>query len=559
MPPSARPLDGLVWPLVPNSKKEGDRSTTWANKQALAAAVGAVDPALAERILGERSWRQKYTKYVYKHVEACLKSKAAAVASSKAGLEWVHNNFEFVRDGKSMKLAEAMSSITGSFETGFLKGNKPKPAETVLKVPYKDQVLTGKALEDQVDEWVSYGTIEPSAGTAIKEVSQKGEWRDLSDRYFVLLGAGSAMGPLKLLLELGANIVAIDLDRPGIWKRLLDLAENSCGTITFPLKQGKPQASLSSRDELCAAAGGNLLAHTPEILNWLKTVSPDKPLVVGSYAYLDGELHVRLSLAMDAIVRGLTESRSNVMPAYLCTPTDVHVIPPAAHAAAKSQAGSLGPVNLLCKATCNLATSLTSNVKPAVKTEDGSSLYLVDGLVNKQGPNYALAKRMQHWRAVVARQEYRCKVSSNIAPSTATASVVSNRLFAMAYGGMHFFRPMEVFQQETSNAVMGALLLRDVADPATPSNPSLPLKNPLQLFSFGSFHGGVWRMAYTIDSIGTPSVLAYLLMWLLSLLKYLLLLLLIVFAAFKAKNGENPLAALDDAKDSFMGLLKGEL
>lgn len=101
-------------------------------------------------------------------------------------------------------------------------------------------------------------------------------------------------------------------------------------------------------------------------------------------------------------------------------------------------------MNLLCKATGNLAMTLTSNVKPAVVAGDGSSLYLVDGLVNAQGPNYALAKRMQHWRAVVARQEYRCMVSSNIAPSTATASVVSNRLFAMAYGGMPFFKPMEV-------------------------------------------------------------------------------------------------------------------
>lgn len=133
-PPSSRPLDGLVWPLVPNSKKEGDRSTTWANKQALAAAIGAVDPALAARVLSEPKWRQKYTRYVAKHVEACLQSKEAAVASSKAGLEWVHGHFEFVRDGKSMKLAEAMSSITASFETGFLAGTKPKPTATVLEV-----------------------------------------------------------------------------------------------------------------------------------------------------------------------------------------------------------------------------------------------------------------------------------------------------------------------------------------------------------------------------------------------------------------------------------------
>lgn len=130
----ARPLDGLVWPLVPNSKKAGDRSTTWANKQALAAAIDAVDPTLAGQVLAEPKWRQKYTKYVYKHVETCLHSKEDAVKSSKAGLEWVHNHFEFVRDEKSMKLSQAMTSITGSFETGFLQGTKPRPAESVLEV-----------------------------------------------------------------------------------------------------------------------------------------------------------------------------------------------------------------------------------------------------------------------------------------------------------------------------------------------------------------------------------------------------------------------------------------
>ena len=242
-----------------------------------------------------------------------------------------------------------------------------------------------------------------------------------------------------------------------------------------------------------------------------------------------------------------------LQPAYLCTPTDVHVIPPAAHAAAESQSNSLELVNVVCKATCNLGMSLISNVKPPVVSADGTNYYLVDGLVNKQGPNYALAKRMQHWRAVVARQENRCRVSSNIAPSTATASVVSNRLFAMAYEGMPFFRPMEVFQQETSNAVMGALLLRDVSDSSTPSNPSLPLKHPLQLFSFGSFHGGVWRMAYTVDSIGTPSVLAYLVTRLLWALVVGFCLALICLVLFTVANGGDPV----DAARSL--LFKGEL
>ena len=49
-------------------------------------------------------------------------------------------------------------------------------------------------------------------------------------------------------------------------------------------------------------------------------------------------------------------------------------------------------------------------------------------------------------------------VSSNIAPSTATASVVSNKTFEWAYGGMPYFKPYEIFQQQTTNAVMGGML-----------------------------------------------------------------------------------------------------
>jgi hypothetical protein len=57
-----------------------------------------------------------------------------------------------------------------------------------------------------------------------------------------------------------------------------------------------------------------------------------------------------------------------------------------------------------------------------------------------------LAKRLQHWLAVLGRTNGHT-VSSNIAPSTATASVVHNTQFAAAYNGFHLFRPMEVFYQ----------------------------------------------------------------------------------------------------------------
>ena len=147
-------------------------------------------------------------------------------------------------------------------------------------------------------------------------------------------------------------------------------------------------------------------------------------------------------------------------------------------------------------------------------SNNNNKLYIVDGIVVAQGPNYGLAKRLQHWRAVLQFNKGHI-VSSNVAPSTATKSVVHNAQFAAAYGGMHHFKPMEVMYQETSLAVMGTLLLNDLLNIQSASNPNSKLSktfiNPYQLFSFGSFHGGVWRCSYKINDIGIPSCIELLL------------------------------------------------
>jgi len=151
---------------------------------------------------------------------------------------------------------------------------------------------------------------------------------------------------------------------------------------------------------------------------------------------------------------------------------------------------------------------LKKNALTPVKTNDGREISYVDGIVVPQGPNYALAKRMQHWRAIVARSAG-CWVSTHIAPSTATASVVHNKQFAWAYDGMPYFTPFEIFEQETSNAVMGAILVHDLRNPKAVANPSVRLGNPLELFKENSFHGGVWRAGYKVGSIGEMSVLVH--------------------------------------------------
>lgn len=150
---------------------------------------------------------------------------------------------------------------------------------------------------------------------------------------------------------------------------------------------------------------------------------------------------------------------------------------------------------------------LKKNAKDPVSGA-GGDFYMINGVSIAQGPNYILAKRMQHWRAVIARSKG-CIVSSNIAPATSTKSVTQNRTFAWAYEGMPYFKPYEIFPPETSNAVMSAILFSDLNDPKRASSPKTSLKNPNQLFSEGSFHGGNWRCAFEVDSIGETSVLIY--------------------------------------------------
>ncbi|KAL3935076.1 MAG: hypothetical protein SGARI_003121, partial [Bacillariaceae sp.] len=322
------PPRGIVWPI--DDPKKGTRASTPVNKEILASAVGAVSPTKAEKVRNAKGYRFTYVKHLVGMVEEQCTSPEACLKIAQAGLDTAYDTFECVTAaGTAMTVREAMAAKNSeSFFDGFVQGQGTDKADG-MEVPYKGKTLKGQALKDQVKKWVDYGTIEASAGEAIIGCVDNPKWCDLSDKYFVLLGAGSAMGPLLVLLSLGANVIAIDLDRPMIWKRLIGLARKSTGTMTFPLK--KSQKSIKNDEELYANAGCNLFTHTPIIRDWLMNLYKGKPFTVGSYAYLNGALHVQVSLAMDAIVRDLSEKRPGTSIAYLCTPTDLHLVPKEAY------------------------------------------------------------------------------------------------------------------------------------------------------------------------------------------------------------------------------------
>lgn len=506
---------GVVWPKT----KAGDRSSTSTNRALLAAAAaaGPNGEAASAKVLKEKKWRFTYNKHVLDHVSQCLESKDGCITMARAGLKAAQETFTFIRDGQAeMPMREAMEKLASdAFETAELKGDRPLPSKRELSLNYggvlgrpyyqfksqKANKVTGLDLRRQLDQWVEYGTMEADVADALKTLQlNQDKWLDLSDMYFVLLGAASAMGPLHFLLSLGANVIAVA--RPNALKGLLKQAKNTPGKILFPVKKGSDWKALLAAGDfegLGKVSGCDLMTQTPEIAAWVAGVAPGKQLTVGNYTYLDGALHVQIAVACDCIMEKVCKARKDTAVAFLCTPTDAHVVTKEA-AAAADEAHQKAPFWMkLLEALGALQRNKNMTV---------GDLQFQDAIVSDQGPNYILAKRLQHWRAVVARADGHV-ASSNVSPSTATSSVTSNASFAAAFGGIHIFRPMEVIYQELSLSLMGALLIHDVRNPASAASPSTALPHPLCLFQATSFHGGISRCPYSFGTIGIPSAIKY--------------------------------------------------
>jgi hypothetical protein len=509
--------EGVAWPLT----DKGDRGTTDTNKAILAAAAlaGPGGKEAADKISGERKWRFKYNEHLVEHVQQSLESEQACLSMARAGLVAAQDSFKLIRKGEQeISMKEAMEKYSDEvFETGELSGDAAMVAAPELALQYggptfgkpyyqykhkRSNKISGEQLRAQLDAWVEYGTIEKDVADALKHLqANQDKWLDLSDTYFVLLGAASAMGPLEFLLELGATIVCVA--RPGALKGIFSKVKNSSGKILFPVRRGADWKALvrcNDFDALSKVSGCDLMKEPPEIASWLKTVGIGKKLSVGNYTYLDGALHVQIAVACDCIMDTLCQARgSDVALAFLPTPTDALVVTEESVAAANA---AYKQAPLWMKAWEALGV-----LKPNRHSESGG-FRIINSIEPMQGPSYILAKRMQHWRSLVARADGHT-VSTNVSPTTATVSVMLKPSIVAAIGGMHIFKPVEVMFQELSMTVMAALLLHDLKNPDSAAQPSTKLAHPLCLLEKTSFNGGLWRCPYSMTTIAIPSAIYF--------------------------------------------------
>jgi hypothetical protein len=473
-----------LFPLV-----DGRRSTQSTARGVFADAARGCAPDVARAIEGSTKWRRDYVSRLVDLEAVSASSPKNALLVAADGLASVHERMVFATDGQSMPVRVAIERRPVSpYETETVRGGGTHPGR--LAIPYQGHPLTGDELNRQLDRWVADGVLERTCAEAVRLVAANPDWLDVSDLTFALVGAAAEMGPLPALTSWGANVVAIDIRRTDVWDRIRALALAGAGTVHMPVDGSKR-----------GTVGADLLTETPEIRAWLDEFTG--PLVIGNYAYADGAAFVRVAVAADALVDDLVRTRPDTAVAYLASPTDVFAVPADLVDGAHVR-GRRGRLMRLPLRAVSAGRLFTPNYRRVVDGEDGRRFGLADSVIPQQGPNYALAKRLQRWRALLARQSV--VTSANVAPATRTRSVMSNRILAAAYAGAGSYG-VEVFDVETSSTLMAALLVHDLRNSAAAAHPANDLAHPLDLFVDQAAHGGLWRLPYEPRSVLTLAAL----------------------------------------------------
>lgn len=285
-------------------------------------------------------------------------------------------------------------------------------------------------------------------------------------------GAGSGPAFEQALREAGADML-VEAAEIAAWLAALDMpppplpssSSSSSGAAGAAQGAARDGAIVAEATAAAAAAAASALGVAP----------PSPPpragadghhgvLVLGSYGYLDGADHVRLGAAMDAITCAVLAARppGATAVAYLASPSTATIVPAEARDAAAARYEACGALSL--------RWLRTPNARAAVCAEDACSdrrgRFVCNGLVNMQGPNYALAKSAQQWRAALLAHEGRCaRVSSLFAPGARTASMVHVPSLGAALHGLEAFEPLHVPQVAVCAYAMALLLLRSLCEP----------------------------------------------------------------------------------------------
>lgn len=474
----ATPRLGVAMPRDDSGKRTSSRFCT----DVVAASLQDTDPSLAAHARSTGNWRKDYVRFLAASTQLSVRDEAAVVIA-RAGLAAAYEHMAYNgADGVGRPLSTWVHTDRDDDAIGFdsetILGSGPPQRR--LEVPYRGRTLHGVELEEQLEDWVRRGVAEPAFAEAINEVIRHAEWLSMPGHRVILFGAASAMGPLTQLAQWQADVVAVDVAAPAVVSKITSIARMGAGRVTMPVEHATGRI------------GADLAGDIDSLAAWFeKELTDDAVPVVAAQAYADGAAHIEINLAADALGGRIARRHPSTVLSYLNTPTDSFLVPEPATEFARSRMGEdrwhFFGRRIAASVSGNRLFQLQYD-QPLVDRV-GGVWGLCDALVDVQGPNYALAKRIQRWRAVLEHAAGR-RVSTNVAPASWTASVTKNRALASAYAGARPFG-VEIFEASTAQALMAAKLVADCFG----SGQVASGHHPESIF-VDALHGGLWRQPF---------------------------------------------------------------
>jgi hypothetical protein len=461
---------------VPSPPDQALQSSSAIGRAVLSDAIVSVDPHRADLINATTNWRTDYIEHFVAATALSAHGPSTTLQIASTGLASMREHLRYLQsDGRSVPLSDINWQVKHLPRTVATAGSGT--SVTQLSIPFGKQELSGQALRDKLADWLDRGIIEPGFAAAIERAIDEPELLAAPGHQIAIIGAAAEMGPLEPLSNWGADVLAIDLPTISTGRRLHDMAVRGSGVVTTP--------------QTGDTAGIDIIRSIPEAAAWIEaTADPDKNLVIGMYGYANGAAHVALTGAADAIMARLMALRDNTALAYLGTPTDAYLVPDAIVNATRSRWRNRGHASAAVQDLVRLVTG-GRMFQPAYPLDypgpDGGKWGVADTMLSIQGPNYALAKRIQRWRAIDTVGRGR-RASINVAPAAWTKSVINNRVFRVAYSGASAFG-VEIFAADTARYLLAAKLAVDLADSHPPA-----LEHPEALIYTDANHSGFWHL-----------------------------------------------------------------
>lgn len=292
----------------------------------------------------------------------------------------------------------------------------------------------------------------------VQHVEDTGGTLDLRGQKFAILGAAAELSPASLLLQAGASVLWVDLQRP---------PPVETGSVSY------------------AAHATDLLSQPQAVVRAVRQFAGSDRVHLGMFAYAPGKgRELRLAEAMNAIAQELGTDTLRSL-AFFVSPTSPGELQPEDAAVVESRRTS--------PKGWQRALSFVGVLKGPGHYGGGAHA-AARAVISLQGANYQTAQYVSKMLRAEVFAHDGFRVSANVAGISRTKSL-EHPLFLAAFEGAPAFG-VRIFDADTTRALATLLMLHDLLKPAATGT---DLERAREVHS-AQIHGGVYALPWQFEA-----------------------------------------------------------